>query len=126
VVVHDQTGDLGFSVRLFRHCQRIVFGSSDRKGELLRLPLRLEPSRAPVGDAEFAGERRDLAPNRLRFLGAEIRAPSVELPGVREELRPVRGKMLARSGAQEEEIRPDAGRAGLARRLHDFAELSGD
>src|SRR5206468_1413349 len=43
------------------------------------------------------------------------------------ELRPVLGEMLEEmlpcAGAQEEQIRPDAGRAGLAGGLHDLAEL---
>jgi hypothetical protein len=130
VVVHDQAGDLGLALLgLFRHGQRIVFGWSDRERELLRWSLRFEADCAPVVDTEFAGERRDLAPNRLRFLGTEICPPSVQPAVVGEQFRPVLGQVLeevlAGAGPQEEEIRPDTRRAGRAGGLDDIAELFG-
>jgi hypothetical protein len=74
-------------------------------------------------------ERRDLSPHGLRLVGPEVSAPPTKLLVVRNELGPVLGEMLeevlAGTGAEEEQIRPDPGRAGRAGGLDDFSELLG-
>ena len=88
-----------------------------------------ERAHAAVGDAVLPGERGHQLPHRLRLLRTEIRATAIQLLVVGDELGPVFGEVLeevlARAGPQEEEVRPDAGRARLAWRLDDLAELFG-
>jgi hypothetical protein len=102
---------------------------SDRERKLLRLGLRCDRPNPPVGDAELACQSRYAPFHRLDVVGAEMRAAAVELAVLRHQLGPVLGQVLEevlpRSGAEKEQIRPDAGRARLAGRLDNFAELLG-
>ena len=97
--------------------------------ELLRLRRRDELQPPPVRDLQLPRETPDLLAHRLRLGGAEVGPAGVQLLVMRQELGPILGQMLqevlARAGPQEEEVRPDAGRARLAWRLDDLAELFG-
>ena len=74
-------------------------------------------------------QRRDAVSYRLGLLLAEVGAARVQALIVVELLRVVARKrleeVLPRARPQEEEVRPDAGRARLACRLDDLAELFG-
>src|SRR5437660_3134084 len=104
-------------------------GGLDRECQLprLRLDSTLRPDCPAVGDSVPACEPRNLGPERFRLLLAEIGAAAIELLVPSELLRPVARQvleeMLSRSRPEEEEVRPDPARAGLARRAHDLRKL---
>src|SRR5207342_782079 len=80
-----------------------------------------------VTHAVSAGERRDFSPDWPRLLGAEVDTTRVEPLVAVELLRVVAGerfeKVLAGARPEEEQVRPDAAGAGLARCVHDRFEL---
>jgi len=134
VVVHDQAGDLGFPVALLlrgglvRHGTRIVRGKAavaerhlQRQRKLLRFRLRDDRGTATVADAVLAGGLAHLGADRLCVLRAEVGTAGVEalVPG--ELLREV----LARAGAEEEQVRPDAAGPRSPSLADDLLELLG-
>src|SRR5882724_8992085 len=97
----------------------------DGQRQLLGLGRRGQANLSPVADAVLAHERAHLGTQRISLLGAEVGAPPRVEPLVeRQLLGPVLGEVfeevLPRSGAEEEEIGPDAGRARLPRGPHDL------
>src|SRR5918995_3142370 len=97
--------------------------------ELLRLRRRGEAEFAAISDPVLLCKRGDLGAKRLRLFGTQVGLPGVELLIQRELLGPVLGEVreevLARSGSQEEQVGPDAGRARVTRRAHDLPQLLG-
>src|SRR6266851_597759 len=113
-----------------RPCGLCLCGRSKAQRKLLGLWRRREANVSPVANAVFTRERADLVPQRISLLGAEVGAPLRIEPLVeRQLLGPVLGEMLeevlARSRAKEEEIGPDAGRAGFSGGPHDLSQLLG-
>src|SRR5580765_2964651 len=101
-----------------------------RECQLLWLRGRLEPNVPAVANTLLAGEPRHFAPWGLGVRLAEIRAAvGVELLVPRQLLGPVTRQVfeevLARSGPQVEQVRPDPGGARGARGSHDLGELLG-
>src|SRR5262245_3590827 len=92
--------------------------------QLLGLGRRGKPEPSPIADPILPGQPRDLVTDRLHHVGSQVGLLLVELLILGEQLGPVLGKMqeevLTRPGPKEEQVGPDAGRAGLARRMHDF------
>src|SRR3984893_7185293 len=91
--------------------------------------LRDEAHGTPVGDPDLGAQPRDLGAHGALSGRREIGpAVPIQLLIAGEEFRPVAGEageeVLARSGAEVEEVGPDAGRAGLAGCAHDVGEES--
>src|SRR4051812_31525761 len=101
----------------------------ERERQLLRLRGRPEPDAAAVADAELLRQARHLGPHGLRLGGREVGPVAVEALVPVELLGPLAGELLeevlAGPRPEEEDVRPDAARTGLAGCTDDLGELLG-
>ena len=124
VVVDDQAGDLA------RHSDDRIptepdyTASASCSGSAGGSSRTCRRSRMPCSRASRATSARTGFVSGLRQVRAAVR---VQLLVARQLLGPVAREVLeevlARPGPEEEQVRPDAGRSGLARGAHDLREL---